>query len=252
MTIQGQSTTDGRIAFQWELNSAARAFSIQIAQDSEFTAMSRTFVVPNSISSCVLDSGKGRWYYRLGTWTGREQEGTIEWSGIYGPISIQSNKPIVQIREFPIVITATTPALQSVLLHTDLYEPYYMIIHTTQKDHFKASGLKTSYVRDWGQAQVHVRNLDPQYTYSFQLHMLSGNKGVLPTNTIELLTEPYSIRNKRAAANLKPSTGTDHSVYAADRALVRSAMESQRQQRFSSYSDYLQFQAAKARTSMTQ
>ena len=254
MSIQrliGLCARDGRLELEWESFGNPIAFSVQAALDSEFTQETRTFVIPKSTRSCTLDIGAGQWYYRVGAWIGTELEGNIDWSGIYKPIHIASAKERPVVTPFPILIPKVTPALNAVVFHTGLYEPYYMILHMTSDSIFKASSMKTYYIKDIGNSKIQMSKLDPQYTYSFQLQMLTGNKGELPTNTVRLLTDVYSVKNKKTGATVKPASGTDHAVYARDKAILQDAV-GRTKQNFSSYADYLQFKAARARTSGSQ
>jgi hypothetical protein len=248
--ISGSCGPDGRLALRWEVFDKPIAISIQVALDTEFTQEARTFVVPKTATTCGLDIGAGKWFYRMGGWIGTDTDGAIDWSGIYGPVQLQSKKGYIRCAEFPTIVHAT-PANNAIVFHTGLYEPYYIVLHCTQKGDFKASGLKSYYKKDWGSASVQLSGLDAQYTYSFQFQMLSEEKAVLPTNTIRLLTDVYSIKNKKTAMPVRATTNTEHAVYAGDKALLMDAV-GRRQQKFDSYADYLRFQAAKARTSASQ
>ncbi len=247
-SLMASATTDGRLTLSWEAFGTPVAFSIQVALDSEFTQNARTFVVPKSARSCALDIGSGQWYYRVGAWLGSDREGVIEWSGIYKPVFIASPKSVATLAPFPMLIPKVSPALNAVVFHTGVYDPYYIIFHVVRGNEFKASSMKTYYSKDTGNAQVQVSGLDPQYAYSFQLQMLTGDKGALPTNTVHPLTDVYSIQNKRAGAIVKPTNATEHASYAGDRAILQGAV-GQKRQKFSSYTDYLKFKAAQARTS---
>lgn len=250
--IYGQKTHDERLSLEWEVLGKPIAISIQIALDSEFTQETRTFVLHNSLTSCILDIGAGNWFYRAGAWIGTDTDGIIEWSGIYGPVVIQSKKGIVPLTPFPTFLTAIKPVLNGVVFHTGLNQRYYMVIHSTRNEHFKSSGLKSFYKHDWGNGSIQVSHLDPKETYSFQLQMFTSNIATLPdVNTIQLLTESYIVTNKKAAMPIKATNGTEKAVYAADRAMLQDAA-SGRKQTFFSYAQYLQFQAAKARTSASQ
>lgn len=247
--VYGDKTADGRLGVEWETLGKPVATSVQIALNSEFTEETRTFVLDRAAQMCALDVGPGRWFYRVGTWFGTETEGVIEWSGIYGPVDIQSKKPRVPLAEFPTFLTSVKPALNSIVFHTGLFQPYYMVFNYTEKDHFKSSGLKSVYRHDWGEGSIRVTNLDPAATYSFQLQMFGGGMAALPTgNTIQLLTEAYIVKNKRAGMPVKATNGTESAVYAADKAILHG----RRKQNFSSYAEYLQYTAAAARTSAGQ
>jgi hypothetical protein len=247
-SLMASATTDGRLSLSWEAFGAPIVFSIQVALDSEFTEGARSFVVPKSARSCALDIGSGQWYYRVGAWIGSDREGAIDWSGIYKPIRLSTTKSAIALSPFPILIPNVSPALNAVVFHTGIYESYYMIFHVVRGNEFKASSIKSYYVKDTGNAQVQVSGLDPQYTYSFQLQMMTGEKGELPTNAVRPLTDVYSIKNKKTGAVVKPTNATEHASYAADRAILQGAV-GRKQQNFSSYADYLQFKAARTRTS---
>jgi hypothetical protein len=254
MSIQnlvGNCTADGRLGLAWETYGTPIAISVQVALDTEFTHVPRTFILPKDIKSCALDVGRGKWYYRLGAWVGTDVEGVIDWSGIYGPVSIMSQKEYPPLQSFPTTLTSVTPALNAIVFHTGLYETYYMIVQYTSKEDFRASGLKSIYRKDWGSGTVHVPGLDPNLTYSFQLQMLCEEKGVLPKTAIRLLTEPCSVKNKRAGMPVRAGSTVDQVNYAADKAILQDAVGRQKL-KFTSYSDYWRFQAAKARTSARQ
>jgi hypothetical protein len=255
MSIQGlygTSSPDSRLKLEWELVGIPIAISVQISLNSEFTVNSRIFVLPKHVRSCILDTGSGKWFYRVGAWIGGADDGVIEWSGIYGPTEIQSRlaNP-APLLPFPTSLTGTNPVYNGIVFHTGLYETYYLIIHATQKDQFNSSGMKTYYKQDWGSGSVQLSGLDPTATHSFQLQMLVPNKKDLPTNSVVILSDVYEVRNKKTAMIVKPKTNTDHATYAADKAILQDSI-GRRKQNFGSYAQYLQFQAAKARTSASQ
>ena len=254
MSVQNVSagaTQEGHLELSWKLMGPPPvAVSVQIAKDSEFLDTPRTFVV-NPCEAITLDTGAGRWYYRVGAWVGTEKRGVIEWSGIYGPAAVVSQKGIVPTAPPSIHIHHTQPALESVVFHTGVYEPYYLVIDTTFQASLSASTAKTTYLSDWGKASVAVDNLSADQTYSFRLAAFLGgsrSRGTLPAaGEIKQLEEGLILRNKRAAANVRATTFTDSAVYAADRVLLKEAREKQ-SLRFSSYADYMQYLAARART----
>ena len=254
MSIQGlfgKPTADGRFAISWEVIANIRATSIQVALDSEFTNNVRTFVLPAFVKNCNLDVGNGNWFYRIGGWIGTWTEGIIDWSGIYGPIKIVSPKPVCAIVPFPTEITYVKPALNSIIFYTDRCDPYYMIVNISEKENFKASQVKTHYYSDLDMGHITISDLSPEKTYSFQFQMLAKQRDTLPTDSIQLLTEEYTVLNKRTGMYVKPKSATEHTTYAADKAMINDSMKRTRLQ-FFSYAQYLQFQAAKARTSMRQ
>lgn len=251
--VYGYRTADEKLGLEWEALGKPVAISAQVALDSEFTEEARTFVLYKEVRMCALDIGPGRWYYRVGAWVGTENDGVIEWSGIYGPVEILSQKTRLTLSPFPTVITNVKPVYNGVSFQTGMCENYYIIINCTDKEHFKASGLKTYYKHDYGNGTFQVSNLDPDKTYSFQLQMFGGGKrlSILPRINIHLLTEAYIVENKRAAMPVKASTTTQNTIFAADRAILQEVVEKNKRN-FSSHAEYLQYKAARARTSLSQ
>lgn len=249
--VDGKATADGRFAISWEVIANPQAFSIQVATDSEFTVNVRTFILPAAVKQCILDVGGGRWFYRCGAWIGTQTEGMIDWSGIYGPILISSPKSICGIAPFPIIFSDSVPALSSIIFYTGNYEEYYMIVHISEKEDMKASGIHSFYFFDSCKGKITVPNLSPEKTYFFHFQMLATQKDKLFKDRIQLLTEAYAVKEKRTAMVVKPTNGTESATYAADRAMLNDAVGRTRQQ-FFSYAQYLQYRAAKARTSARQ
>lgn len=249
--ITGRQTMEGKLSLTWKNLTTPIAISIHVAQDSEFIQHSRLFVIPNHVDSCTLDIGKGSWFYRIGAWIGTQAEGAIEWSGIYGPILLQTNKQLLPLKQFPYIIHAIKPALNSINIHTGAYEPCYMVIHSTDHHVLQASRTKSIYMFDWGGSIINVPNLDASKEYTFQIQTIAGNPAKLPTSTIEVCTEPYHIEKKRSGMPVQGRSGTDRATYAADKANLQHAIGKQ-SQKFDSYAQYIQFQAAKARTSASQ
>jgi hypothetical protein len=253
MLIQAPSAAalpSGKVLFQWTALATGagwHATSIQIASDSEFTTNCRTFVIPPTVFTCELDTGKGGWYYRIGAWLGTPQKGAVEWTGIYGPIHAESAKGIVPIAPMTVHFQSVQPALDAILFHSGVYEPYYLIFDYTFQGEVKASTAKTVYIHDWGKAEMPVENLEPARTYTFRVATFQGKRGTLPAAEIKQLTEWTYIRNKRAAAPVRARNFTEGAVYEADKVLLREARE-KKSLRFSSYADYMQHLAARART----
>lgn len=240
-------TPSKRLALSWEVVDMPIALSVQVAQDPEFKVLKRTFVLPHTCRQCALDLGGGTWYYRVGAWAGTAQEGEILWSGVYPPVRIDTDKPIVAVRPFDATLFQTKPSLNSVVFYTDLKEPHYMVFTRLQEGNLTA---RTFYSYDWGSGQIHLGSLKPEHTYSVQLqHFATSAKGELPTDSIVALTGVHTIHGLRCAAPLRPTTSVDHTEYSADKALIQDSLGRQ-SMKFSSQTDYLRFVTAKARTSL--
>jgi hypothetical protein len=248
-----QKTFNNNLKFEWDLLGIPIAISIQLALDSEFTKESRTFVINKQQKSCILNIESGEWFYRMGSWIGTEKDGIIEWSGIYGPITIQSNLPPEKLLPFEYIPNTIQPVQNGIIFHTGIYEHYYMVINITKKEDFKSSGIKTYYRYDWGNTTIQILNLQSDETYSFQLQTFSKDKANLPKDKdIQILTDVYSIKNKKTAKPARATNLTEVASYLADKAILTDSVSQNtlaRKRNFSSYTDYLKFMAAKTRNS---
>lgn len=249
-SIVGVSTPDGKLGLQWHLVGSCIAYSVQVGLDSECTQERADYVCPNTDTQCSFDVGSGSWYVRVGAWIGTDTDGIVDWSGVYGPFTIQSNQAPQPLSRFPIVLTGVKPALNSVKFHTGLNKSYYMIIHSTKANSFRSSHLKTIYTKDWGVGCVQITHLDPHSVYSFQLQMFSTNMDTLPKHTSQLLTESYDVIEKQAAKPIGSYSTHNHTMNVADKAIVNDAI-GRRTMKFASHSDYLKYKAAISRTSGT-
>jgi hypothetical protein len=245
--VQGWVAPEGKLGLQWEIVREVVAISVQIAKDVEFMDTPRTFVLP-PVKGIALDTGKGDWYYRVGAWVGDKTRGVIEWSGMYGPLRIETAKPVVSSEPAKLKIQHVQPALDSLIFHTGLYEPYYVVVDYTDSHlGLRASTAKTVYLQDQSRGQFHVLNLSAASVYSFRVTTFIGERATLPVGGVKQLGDGLLIGGKRPARASRPGTNTDMAVYAADKAILRGASEKENM-RFSSYAEYMQFIAAKART----
>lgn len=240
----------GKLVLQWEIMAPVVAVSVQIAKDVEFLDTARSFVLP-PVGSVALDTGKGNWFYRAGGWIGDEKKGKIEWSGVYGPIPVDSAKGIVPSEPAKIKIQYVQPALDSLIFHTGIYEPYYAVVDYTHNEPptLTASTSKTMYVQDWGKGSFDVLELSSANVYSFRVTTFLVEKGSLPPKggAVKQLGDGVIVKGKRTAPGTRAGTNTDRAIYAADKAILKEATEKQ-SLRFSSYAEYMQFIAAQART----
>lgn len=245
-----------RLMLTWELMEEPRAVLVQIAQDAEFLRQRRTFMLPAG-GAVALDCGPGRWWFRVGAVVGGAADGTVDWSGIYGPVAVASTKPVVPIAPARLKIRGTEHILEGVRLRTGLREPYYVFVDISMDREFRAGAVETRYMRDHGAGFVDVEGLKEGETYHLRATTVAGDwTGLGAAGRVESFCEGVELHDVRRGkppaaitttaargtvdAVTRQNTGFDRVVADANRVLLREARDKP-VQRFSSHAEYLRF-----------
>lgn len=273
--VRGENTPDQKLTISWTIMKEVKGISIEVARDANFSLLHRHFVIPISLllpkeqkeeekvkeadslppeeskpkpkasfeaipCQVGLDVGNGQWFFRVGAWNGTDLRGSIDWSGMYGPIYVLSLKQAIAIKPSTFSLLHTQSLAGGIRLHTDLRKEVMYIGEYSTEDKFLPSSKKTFYVRDnLVNSYFDVINLQPSFTYAIRCVPLSSNE-------TEMLTEWKGIKGMKTLTNLRPFNSGDVAVSAAEKTLLREAHE--RPMRFTSQSEYAAFLAAKAKS----
>lgn len=236
---------NSKLALSWEIPAEYHAISIQIGEDVDLVVNRQTFVVPPKVTGVSLDCGGGGWYFRVGGWLGTKERGTIDWTGVYGPKHILgAKKPAAFKRKFE--VRHTQAIMNGLRFYTGLSEPYYAIIEYSKDDKITANTAKTVYRKDESKGTIDIGDLAYENTYIVQVSGFSEEINNLPENSIKFVVDGKPISGQRTSRPDTVKTQTDISSSKADKTLLREESQGQRG-KFSSYSDYMQYVAAKAR-----
>jgi hypothetical protein len=226
---------------RWKLYNNPHAFFIAVGQTCDLSDTSRIFVVPGHIRSCDLDLGQGQWYGRVGSMIGDMNHGTIVWSGVYGPHSIQIEKSIVSTIPSNIEISKISPIYNGIRFYTSSSSPSYSIFETWTTYPISA---KWTYYKDVGHGYADCGGIAYPTEYSIRVRNLRE----IPNDTIVQLAEAHMVTEQTSAKPTPVLDSTDHAVSAANNALLREA-SFQRNLRFASHADYVRYQSALAKVS---
>jgi hypothetical protein len=233
----------GKMAIRWDTIGECVAISLQIATDSEFTKNERCYVIPK-INALDLDCGGGLWYIRIGSWIGDAKYGTVEWSGVYGPIAIASSKHAPPLKPSPVSIVHTQSIQKGLRFHTENLIPMYFVLESSVDRTFNSTTTKTQYVFDYGKGYIDCVNLSFGSFYSIRFGAFVTES--LDKLEIRQLGEWQTVHNKQPARPNKPFNSTQVASEKADASLLREASQ-KKVIRFTSHSDYLRFKAAETR-----
>jgi len=116
--LNAKCSVDGsHLNITWERAGGPYALCVQIAKNIEFTNTMRTFVIPDG-TGISIDTGNGVWFFRVGSWYGTPQTGTVMWTAVYGPALVANPKMSVGIRPSPIAILHTQAIEKGLRIHT--------------------------------------------------------------------------------------------------------------------------------------
>ena len=88
--LQSAVTYEGKLRLSWIAPAFdTRAIFVAVAEDAEFTVNRRIFLLP-LIAEILLTVGSGAWYACIGAAHGTPEQGVVSWSGIHGPVVIET------------------------------------------------------------------------------------------------------------------------------------------------------------------
>jgi len=193
------------------------------------------------VLSCILTVGEGKWFARIGVWGGIENSNTIEWSGIVGPVPASGT--LAELALTPIHLQQIRRIEKGVRLYINSTDPCYMIIQCSSEKDFLSSKTISKYVTDWGSGYIDYMGLLPDITYYIRF---AGGYKTPSKESITLLGQWVNlppttpIRTERLSSNIDLTTKKSNDV------LLQHVKEN-KNYRFTSYTDYLQYKNALAR-----
>ena len=239
-TLRG-SCINGKLALSWIImKDSTKAVAIQIARDSEFTEDLHMYILP-PISQCMMDTGKGVWFFRAGACEDKK----IEWSGIPPEVYVDTEKQPELLKKTFFNVMHTQMITGGIRLHTDTCTVAYAIIEYSQNPNFTASSTKTLYWEDAGRGYFEGAGLDPTHTYHVRITSTNTPFASLPKDTIHVMQLWQTFSGKKALPPLKPTSLTHQAELKRYASVLREANESKKPMRFASGQEYAMFLSAK-------
>lgn len=239
------SCVGGRLVLQWTIHCDARAISVEIGTDRELTQGRKLFVLPVT-TNCALSVGAGFYYYRVGAWVGEVNRGTIEWSGLYGPVAIISPRQPKPSPPLTLKFKELQPVYNGLKIHSEDITRYYAILEVS-KSELKASQKNVQYVLDDNKGFVTALNMSDQLKYTVRISTFENNASRLPTNEVLECTEGKVFTNQSSMKQQNLGLHQDRAQFAAANAILQQEQEG-RPIKFNSHAEYTRYQALKAMT----
>jgi hypothetical protein len=240
--VYGQNL-QGRLVIQWENHCDALANCVEIGTNADFTENRKMFVLPVT-TNCALATGTGSFYYRVGAFVGEKLRGTIEWSGLYGPLQINSNRDPKAPPLTPLRIHHTQQQVDGIRYHTGTLEPYYAIIEYS-KGTLNTSQKHMQYVLDNNRGHVDLLGISYEFSYTVRITTLEDMSGRLPNGYIAEVSDGKILTNQKSMKLQNLGIHQDRAAYAAASELLKQEQEG-RPIKFTSHAEYTKFLAIKS------
>jgi hypothetical protein len=248
--VNPKCSVDGsHLNIVWERSGRSPyAICVQIAKNIELTNTIRTFVIPDGLGISI-DAGNGVWFYRVGSWYGTPQTGTVTWTSVYGPALVANPKLCVGVRPSSIGILHTQAIEKGLRIHTGCTTAYYVMADVCKDNTtIGASVSSTQYAYDKGNGYVDIIGLDYAHTYSIRIATFADDPSKLPIDSIKQLSAGLVLLSKRPARQLRKLESSVATAARADATLLKDIAR-QPKLSFPSHAEYLKYVSAKAKTS---
>ena len=246
----GMTPETKRLAVIWTLRKETerdvQAALIQVATDSRMAETVRTFLVPANLGRIDLDVGRAGWFFRIGALIGTAQTGRVDWSDIYGPVPILSEKDCI-----PETVTDVALRFGVSELHGGgvriVPNDYcgYLFVELTSKSLGEISYATTvwSYARiDSEHPAVDLYGLiyAAEKTYAARLYTMTDPVSDLTTRTVRKFVQCAVVEGLKPAMQMRSGDSGAYTTHAADAAIAAG-----RHQKFASHADYVRFMNAR-------
>ena len=236
---------NGKLSLKWWSETKPQAYLIHIATDSEFTENVRVFIVPSTVNAITLDIGQthdegstGAWYLRIGSMIGTVNQGLVAWSGIYGPILLETQKVIIPIKHKSEFIHNTASKIGGYRIHMKSAMIAYYIFSTWRSD-VPSITAKWTYFKDIGRGYADCDGFEYPHVYSVRIRKID----TLPTSTIEQFEDDTLFTDLTSQKPLAYVDAGQKSEASAGNAIIED-VKFRQNVRFSSHADYVRYQAA--------
>ena len=148
-----------KIQFKWKLLlPEAKLISIQLATDANFTKHYNHFVIPVGAESVTLETGAGEWYFRLGSWSGKEQIGDVAWTPTYGPARVICAKPTLVAPAPNISLLHSFAIAEGIRFNSNIIVKTIICVEICKDSSgFEANNTVMKYYVDWGDGGFDIR-----------------------------------------------------------------------------------------------
>ncbi len=228
-----------------------RAMLVWISQNSEGTKERRVFVGP-VVGAATIPVGSGAWYVRIGVAHGTPEQGLVDWSGMYGPVPVESpSQPPAPTYQLPVLHGKSVE--RAYRIHTGKAEPHVVFFEVglvaDVGSTFPAGSTQWKWVADKGfMGWVECRGLHYPETYAIRMSSFEGTG--FPTHPSDAFQPlgPGRVFPRVVCARTPFHRDFAEKQNARGDALLLRQRQVNPNLKFSSHAEYLRYQAAMVRS----
>lgn len=250
-------TPEGKLALQWGFpEQGYHGIVVALSVNPEFPEATRRMFVLPPVTECTLDCGKGDWFVRVGGCEGSKETGKVNWSGIYGPVRIESAKSAPVPDPCPIKLLHTQQLQNGFRIHADgSVRKGFLVERSAEKEggaKFPVGTTRWFYSFDKGMGWIDCKGLQYPDLYSLRYSVFDippiENPAypwlhTFPVKQIFPVSLGVSL-HKKTASKVKLNQNRD--TMAVDNLLMEQRRANPNM-KFASHTDYLRYLAAQER-----
>lgn len=248
--LQVASALEGKLHVSWLAPAFdTRAIFVAIAEDAEFTVNRRIFILP-VVGEAKLTVGSGGWYVRIGAAQGTPERGIVEWSGIQGPVFINTTDATPTLPTVSIPLLHSKAVTDAYRFHTGKSDPHVVVFEmglvADVGSRFPVGSTKWKWVAEKGYSGwTDCGGMNYPETYAIRMSTFEGPG--FPTDRGTVLGPGRVFPRVVCARTPFHRSLEDKQNMRGDGILLQQRKVTPTM-KFSSHGEYLRFQAAMARS----
>ncbi len=250
-------TNDGKLAFELAIPVVGcHGIVIAVSLHPDFPEAQRHMFILPPVTQCTLDVGKGTWWVRVGGCEGSKEAGKVKWSGVFGPVLVESAKAPPALQPSPLKPMLTQPLQNGFRVFAEHSLRHGFLVEVCSEKEggskFPVGSTRWTYGFDTGIGWIDCKGMTYPDLYSirisaFEMPPIENHayplKDTFPTKQVFQVMKGISFHRKTAA---KVKLHQIRITNAVDSLFIEQR-KANPNMKFASHTDYLRYLAAQER-----